>query len=132
MKQYDDAIKVYKIGHKYYNDSNNCSVVAVSICTGKAYGTALNTLAKLGRRIRQGAYPSMIMKAIELHGFNLIPYKLAKYGTVSTITKKLPSKGKFLIFVSGHVLTVRDGKVMDWTEGRRHRIRSVYQVVKDN
>ena len=54
MKQYDDAIKVYKIGHKYYNDSNNCTVVTTAIAANVPYGKAFNLLKSLGRQTGKG------------------------------------------------------------------------------
>jgi len=135
MKQYDDAIKVYKIGHKYYNDSNNCTVVTTAIAANVPYGKAFNLLKSLGRQTGKGIPFAQIDKYVfkEL-GYNLIKQgdSSTRWGTVSTITNKLPSKGTFIAYVRGHVLTIRDGIVMDWTEGRRHRIKRVYQVVKNN
>ena len=135
MKQYDDARKVYEIGHKYYNDTNNCTVVTTAIAANVPYGKAFNLLKSLGRKTGKGVPFALIDK----HVFKELGYKLIEqgdlftsWGTVSTITTKLPSKGTFIAYVSGHVLTIRDGVVMDWTEGRRHRIKKVYQVVKDN
>jgi hypothetical protein len=135
MKQYDDAIKVYKIGHKYYNDTNTCTVVTTAIAANVPYGRAFNLLKSFGRETGKGVPFALIDRQV----FRELGFKLIKqgdfntrWGTVSTITKKLPSKGTFIAYVRGHVLTIRDGVVMDWTEGRRHRIRNVYQVVKDN
>ena len=135
MKQYDDARKVYEIGHKYYNGTNNCTVVTTAIAANVPYGKAFNLLKSLGRKTGKGVPFALIDK----HVFKELGYKLIEqgdlftsWGTVSTITTKLPSKGTFIAYVSGHVLTIRDGVVMDWTEGRRHRIKRVYQVVKDN
>jgi hypothetical protein len=135
MKYYDSGLEVYEIGHKYYNDSNNCTVVTTAIAAGVTYGKAFNLLKSLGRKTGKGVPFALIDKHVfkEL-GFRLIMQgdTSTRWGTVSSITTKLPSKGTFIAYVSGHVLTVRDGKVMDWTEGRRHRIKKVYQVVKDN
>ena len=134
MKQYNDAIKVYKIGHKYYNDTNNCAVVATAIAANVKYGKAFNLLKSLGRQTGSGTKSKMLAEALNQLGFKLVQQgdRMTRWGTVSTITRKLPSKGTFIAYVRGHVLTIRDGVVMDWTEGRRHRIIGIYQVVKDN
>ena len=135
MKQYNDAIKVYKIGHKYYNDRNNCTVVTTAIAANVPYGKAFNLLKSLGRKTGKGVKFSLMQDCVFKDlGYRLVQQGdlMTRWGTVSTITKKLPSKGTFIAYVSGHVLTIRDGVVMDWTEGKRHRIKKVYQVVKDN
>ncbi len=134
MKQYNDARKVYQIGRKYYNDTNNCAVVATAIAANVKYGKAFNLLKSLGRLTGTGTSCYMLAEAFNQLGFKLVQQgdRMSGWGTVSTITRKLPSKGTFIAYVSGHVLTIRDGVVMDWTEGRRHRIIGIYQVVKDN
>ena len=134
MKQYDDATKVYQIGRKYYNDTNNCAVVATALAANVPYGKAFNLLKSLGRQTGRGTPCYMLAKAFNQLGFRLVEKGdiRTRWGTVSTITKKLPSKGTFIAYVSGHVLTIRNGVVMDWTEGRRHRIIEIHQVVKDN
>ena len=127
IKQYNDQQALYDIGKNYYNDTNNCSVVAVAISTGVAYGAAFKALEKRGRRRGQGVSNFNILKAIVDLGF--MPDRVeGAFKTVRTITDRLPSEGKYIVLVSGHILAVRDGKVLDWTEGRRHRIEQVYKV----
>ena len=50
--------------------------------------------------------------------------------TVSSL--RLPFAGRFLAFTTrtSHVLAVRGGLVKDWTDGRRHRIESVWEIKK--
>ena len=43
--------------------------------------------------------------------------------------KKFKKSYKYLVRVRGHVLAVRNNEVLDWTEGRRHRIQEVYKVI---
>ena len=37
-------------------------------------------------------------------------------------------KGKYLLFVSGHVLAMVDGEVLDWTQGRRHQVKGYLKI----
>jgi len=129
-KQYKTGIEIYKIGTQYYNDAGHCSVVAVAVSTGVAYGRALKEMTRQGRVLRQGASQQQIHDAIKSLGYTVTRCDMRVNGTVSTITSKLPNLGTFIAYVRGHILTIRDGKVMDWSEGRRHRILSVYQVQK--
>jgi len=50
--------------------------------------------------------------------------------TPVTAARYLPKKGKFLCFTRDHVFAVVDGSVVDWTEGRRHRITYVTEVIE--
>ena len=47
--------------------------------------------------------------------------------TVRTLAREL-SKGTFIVRTREHVLCLRDGVVHDWTSGRRHQIKAVYEV----
>ena len=129
MKQYEDAMKIYNIGIKYYKDKNNCSVVAVAVTTGVAYGAAFKALEKAGRVRGRGASTSQIVKALDYLGYKTRTV-LEDFKTVRTVTDRLPSTGNFLAYVPSHVLSIRNGRVIDWTEGRRHRIYTVKEVIK--
>ena len=129
MKQYEDADKIYKIGHKYYKDKNNCSVVAVAVATGVGYGAAFKALEKKGRIRGRGASTSQIINALDLLGYKVRTVE-KDFKTVKTVTDRLPSTGNFLAYTPSHVLSIRNGRVIDWTEGRRHRIYSVSEVIK--
>lgn len=130
-KQYKTAKEIYRVGKEYYNDKGHCSVVTVAVACGVAYGRALKEMTAAGRKHRQGASIIQIHHAINKLGYSLKVVRLGKNGTVSTLTNKLPNKGTYIAFVKGHVLTVRDGVVIDWSEGRRHRIIEVLEVIKD-
>mgnify|MGYP003624225104 FL=1 len=129
MKQYEDAMKIYTIGNKYYKDKNNCSVVAVAVTTGVAYGAAFKALEKVGRIRGDGASTSQIRKALDSLGYTTRTVE-KDFKTVKTVTDRLPSTGNFLAYTPNHVLSIRNGRVIDWTEGRRHRIYSVTEVIK--
>jgi hypothetical protein len=49
--------------------------------------------------------------------------------TVKSLAKELTT-GTYLVGTSGHVLCLRDGVVHDWTDGRCHRIRDVWEVTE--
>jgi len=129
MKQYDDAIKVYEIGRKYYNDTNNCAVVAVAIVCRVAYGKAFNTLKRLGRVTGRGTPITLTVPALNQLGFQSEHIEFNKC-TVSTITRQLDKNSMYLVRVRGHILAVRNGDVIDWSKGRRHRVLQVLKVTK--
>ena len=129
MKQYEDAMKIYNIGVKYYKDTNNCSVVAVAVSTGVAYGAAFKALEKAGRARGKGATTGQIREALDYLGYTtrtVVEY----FKTVRTVTDYLPSTGNFIAYTQGHVLSIRNGRVIDWTEGRRHKVYTASEVIK--
>jgi hypothetical protein len=129
MKQYEDAMKIYNIGVKYYKDKNNCSVVAVAVTTGVAYGAAFKALEKAGRVRGRGATTGQIKEALDYLGYTTRAV-VEQFKTVRTVTDYLPSTGNFLAYSPSHVLSIRNGRVIDWTEGRRHRVYTASEVIK--
>lgn len=113
-------------------ETNDCSVKALSIVCDKPYRMAHDALRKLGRRNHTGATGLTLIAAIQQFGFTVSqvqgdsPNKFG--GTVSTLTRRLPSKGTYFAIVRGHVIAVRNGKVEDWTAGRRHQVKVVFKV----
>lgn len=53
----------------------------------------------------------------------------ARY-SAKTIGRVYP-KGKYLVFFYGHVAAMVDGIIEDYTEGRRHIVKSIYKVTGD-
>ena len=49
--------------------------------------------------------------------------------TANNCTDYLP-RGNYILGVRGHVLGVQNGKVQDWTEGRKHYINRVWKIEK--
>jgi len=119
---------------KAQNETNDCSVFAIAIACRLSYKQAHETMARMGRKNRQGVSNMQILLAARSHGFDLTPVKrlTQKNGsryTPLTIGDKLKN-GYFLAFVSRHVLGVVNGAVFDWTEGRRHHINEAWKVTR--
>lgn len=127
MCRYKDYEQIKRIAEKYYQDSNMCSVVALTAATGCSYGKAFNIYKKLGRKTRCGTYRDQQLKALEKLGYSLkgVP-KYCK--TLGKAEESLPSKGTYWLYTRGHVACVVDGKLYDWSKGRRHRVIEIYKV----
>lgn len=110
-------------------ETNDCTVKGIAIACDMPYRMVRDTLAKHGRKHRRGCYLPTQKAAIEELGFNMEAVEGIS-GTVSTLAQKLPRKGNYLAWVRGHVLAVKDGKIEDWTAGRRHRIVFVVKVTR--
>lgn len=104
----------------------DCAVKAISIAAKVPYNVAHQELKKLGRKDRKGTNYGLTEQAMDNLGFDL--KKIYPMGaTVSTVVRSL-GKGTFFVRTCGHILTVIDGVAHDWTAGRRHKVREVFEV----
>ncbi len=117
-----------RIGAKYYHDNNFCTVVALAVTCQQSFGKAYHTMKRLGRKDGKGAILPVTHKAIEILGYKAEQIDGLYGKQVKSLPKLLPRNGMFMVHVKGHVLAVRNGEVVDWTEGRAHRIIRVYKI----
>ena len=126
---------------KKFGERNDCSVKAVALATGTKYAKVHYEYAKQGRKEGRGTHFYQQVKVLRELGFELELVHVGHYvdknvknkfkaKTVTTLEKELPSRGIFLIYTRGHMLCARGGKILDWTQGRRHQLRDIYRVVK--
>ncbi|HCH32649.1 MAG TPA: hypothetical protein DE045_06895 [Oceanospirillaceae bacterium] len=110
-----------------HNETNDCTVKAVAIATNLPYKLAHAKLAEAGRPNRKGTYRPMYRKVMEDLGFSVTDiHTPAK--TVATIERYLNPAKRYVITVRGHALAAANGKIEDWSEGRRYRIQNVWEV----
>ena len=143
-----------------WRESNDCTVKALAIATGKTYEQAHGALALRGRNHRKGTAMFNVFNALRDFGFtekevyrhsavqkaeNIYYQKCeqtqeiakkmrrtrwAKWRTIKSIAPHLPKRGVYLIQTSSHVLCVRAGQVHDWTTNRKHRITQVHHITR--
>jgi uncharacterized protein (UPF0264 family) len=109
-------------------EANDCGVKAVAVAAEIGYLSAWKACADLGRKRRGGTYTHIILKAIENNGKKVEQIKpLAK--TVRGLEKNLFT-GIYLCLVKGgkHIVAVKNGKAIDWTANRCHRICKMWKV----
>lgn len=115
--------------HKEHRD---CTVKALAVATGKPYAEVHAALAKAGRKPRRGTSLANMATAAKALGFTWERRDRSHFSarTVRTAERdgRLAAMGRLVLSMSGHVAGMIDGKVLDWTEGRLHRIRSAYIV----
>ena len=119
---------------KSNKETNDCSVIAVSIVARTTYKASHAACNANGRRNKKGMYTGSIIATVRSLGFSVEPVKrlTQKNGskfTPKTIGDKL-KKGYFLCFCNGHVFAMVNGDVEDWTNGRQHHIKEAYKVVR--
>ena len=155
MSNLSDLYRRMQRRSEKWRETNDCTVKALAIATGKTYEQAHGALALRGRNFRKGTTLSTMFLALSDLGFtheeiyrrafadseHLYPpdkerakkmrrTRWAKGRTMKSIQPHLPKRGVFLISTSSHVLCVRAGQVHDWTSNRKHRITHVHHIRK--
>jgi hypothetical protein len=125
-------------------ETNDCTVKALAAATGESYDDAWAALNRHGRPFRKGpkamlktingrraiVCPALEKAANEL-GFDFRVMEKHEYRAKTMVTaERDPAlrNGGFICMVRGHVAAVVDGEVIDWTEGRRHQVKEVYEL----
>ena len=135
MKHYKHTYsELAKIGNRYYGDTNFCSVLAIAVVADISYGKAFHAYKRAGRRKRQGTYIQMQNKIVKEFNLKMTPDfdKMAIYQgkTLNNVLNACKNwSGRYLVYVRGHVLAIRDGICEDWTaEGSRRKVTTIYKV----
>lgn len=115
-----------------HGETNDCTVRALTVVTGLPYDVCHAQLAKQGRKPRKGVHWFIEgPKAAEALGCKMRKMSRNEYSAKTMITAARDRKlanGRFAVLVRGHVAGMIDGDVVDWSDGRRHRIQAVYEV----
>lgn len=113
-------------------EDNDCTVLAWMVAFGVPYGTAHYTLYELfGRRNRDGVntllYYTTLESLFERRGkFNgkrivsaihYTSYNKKQYGKAKTVKDFMDMGGTWMLSISGHALTVKDGILYDPCQG---------------
>lgn len=117
-----------------FGENNDCAVKTVAIVTDLSYEQSRNLLAKYGRKSGKGTFfDTTTLPAINSQGFALTDVTAlarSSWGkTIKTFERRVP-KGTYIIRTARHILAAKDGKVHDFTSGRRHIVKYVYRVEK--
>jgi hypothetical protein len=96
---------------KEYGDTNNCTIVALSIAAGIPYEEAYEIGKEAGRKKGNGFYTNKLMATARKYG---IDFKKMRYKEI-TINKflKLNLKGRYLVRRRGHAFTIIDSTIYD-------------------
>ena len=124
MTKYDQVKK----DSKSMGETRDCAVKAVAIVTNTPYKVVHKMMAKLGRKSRQGTYMEITMKVLKQLGCYVERNETITSRTISTLEAQLPEKGRFLVQTRSHVLACVNGEVCDWTQGRRHQPKQIFEI----
>lgn len=127
-------------------ETNDCAVVAVAAACQVPYDEAHRVLQELGRKDRRGTRWNLTHAAIERFGFKVervhASHFIEQYPKAHQILKSVtthhPDRFKkvwedgntYVMHVTRHVLTIRNGVNMDWSRGKAKRAMAIYRVTK--
>lgn len=119
----------------YHTDKACCSVVSMATALNIPFVEAQAFLAKRGRKTNKGASMTMIRMAYKDAGKLMRSehqdYMVKPSSQLKTIaqTCREYSKGTWVLLVSGHILTIKNGQPQDWTKATsRHRVKAVWHI----
>ena len=116
---------------KKLNETRDCGVKALAVVTGISYSEAHAILKRNGRIDRDGTPNAITRKCLRLLGYKT-EVVAVKARTVRTLEREINDPyNTYLVWVScgRHILGMRNGKVVDWTKNRLHRIHKIERVV---
>ena len=135
MKHYKHSYEeLAKIGRRYYGDTNFCSVLAVAVVADISYGKAFHAYKREGRRTRTGTHlytQNQVLKRFNLKTeIDWDKMQIYQRKTLNNVLRDCKRwTGRYLVYVRGHVLAIRDGVCEDWTaEGSRRQVVTIYKV----
>jgi len=113
---------------KEHGGKGDCSVKCVSIVCDVPYMVAHKALQQEGRILGKGATYFQIRQAITALGYDLEDVEV-EAKTMTTLDRdRQVQKGYFYALLRGHIASVVNGKIEDWSQGRRHKIIEVCKV----
>ena len=124
MEEYHNILQKFRA----LNDRNCCTAIAYCLVTGESPVLANK---KLGRKRNKPITGLALNNAIEAAGYTLMEVEVK--GFVENLPKKGLDDGTYLVYSSGHVSVIKDGRVLDWTatpESKSKRTRVCFQVIK--
>lgn len=113
---------------KMLKETKDCAVKAIALATGVHYVDVHSLMASKGRKPRKGTLNHITYAALRHLGFvyESVPFRSKTIRTLEREFKYRP--GTYLVWVNRHILVLKDGHILDWTQGRQHRIKRVEQI----
>jgi len=119
---------------KSLNETKDCTVKALAITAGIDYNQARMIMRMVGRKPGKGLRTKStrdtiktMQLAVRVTGRIVDSPCFPEGLTMNTVGERY-STGRYLVFTRGHVAALVDGKVEDWTDGRRNRVKFLMKV----
>lgn len=110
------------------NENNDCTVRAVAIVTGLPYDQVHAAFSQAGRKHRRGCRRSVTEQACKSLGYAMKSVAHESRTAVTIEREKRLQTGRYIIGMTAHLAGMIDGKLIDWTAGRRKRVNGVYSL----
>ncbi len=124
----------------------DCTIKSIALVTGVSYDKARTALEANGRKRRCGCRENVQRKALKALGFKarrinpqtfIDQYPEVHKRQLKHVTTHQPDRfphvfrdGKtYLVYVPKHVLAMIDGRVHDWTRGRRKQVQTMLEIL---
>ena len=123
------VVKKVKLGCR-----SSSSVLAVAVVADISYGKAFHAYRSVGRFTGKGTHRATQQMVLKKFNVSVRLDRDKTYGyegkTLNNVLRDCKHwTGRYLVYVRGHVLAIRDGICEDWTaEGSRRRVTDIYKV----
>jgi len=112
-----------------FKENKDCGVKAVAVAFGISYADAHAAMELAGRKHRESSYPEFYHTAAKLFDKKLVAVGKKFYAkTIKTLERELPKNRRYIVMVANHSVGAADGKIIDWSKGRCHRIQCILEV----
>ena len=120
-----------KVGQKYYNDNNFCTVIGLAVGCDLSFGKARAIAEKIAKRKKgRGLQIGGIRAMFRAMGKDLFLVNNLYGATLGTVSRNAPKDGRYLFLTRSHCAVSRDGILEDWSaKGSRHRVIECYKIV---
>ena len=112
-----------------YGETRDCVVKAISLAADKPYSEVHEFCAQHGRQNRRGVnFRRSILPHLGQIGVSVEDVSRDYSArTIRTLQREIGA-GSFIVKVDGHLLAIRDGEVLDFTEGSCRRVTGIWKV----
>jgi len=113
------------------HENNDCTVKALAIATELDDSTVHAAMAAAGRKHRKATKRSNTQKAAKALGFHMEVLDTMYYNGRTAITIERDhylQSGRYIIGMTRHAAAMVDGKLVDWSQGRRLKVKAVYTL----
>lgn len=138
---YETKLEALREDARFLNEKNDCTVKACAVVTGYAYKDLHLLMQAEGRQPGKGVTRLTYQRMLVKLGFEikLIWAKESDHSqydmsglTMRTVEPTLqhyfPNR-KFLVSTRDHVAGFDGQDLVDWTNGRQHRVLDIYEVI---
>ena len=113
-----------------HNENNDCAVRAVAITTGIPYCQVHKAFTQAGRKHRKGTSRRITELVVNALGFDMDRIAVRAKTGVTAERDHCLANGRILLGMTRHLAPMIDGKLYDWTNGRRKGINGAWRVTK--